>query len=200
MAFKKSLGIIIILVAFCMNHAFAQQRILKGVVLDKQSDEPIPFASVVFKVTKIGKLTDSLGRFEFAFNRWPEGDTLQILNVGYKVTEVPVAMLRDSVSLTVYIEVLPPKSEAIVKSKYNRALWFWRKIIANKPRNDRSYFDNFGYEVYNKLEVDLNKVNKDKLEKNIVLKPLKFAFDYTDTTSEKDPFAMFVARKSITGE
>src|SRR6185436_2192434 len=93
-----------------------------------------------------------------------------------------------SISLTVYIEVLPPKSEVVVKSKYNRALWFWRKIIANKPRNDRSYFDNFGYEVYNKLELDLNKVNKDKLEKNFALKPLKFAFDYTDTTSEKDPF------------
>jgi len=188
MALKKTLGIIIILLAFCINQVCAQGRILRGIVLDKQSDEPIPFASVVFKVGKTGMLTDSLGRFNFELNNWPVGDTLQVINVGYKITEIPLAQIKDSISLTVYIEVLPPKSEVVVKSKYNRALWFWRKIIANKPRNDRSYFDNFGYEVYNKLELDLNKINKDKLEKNFALKPLKFAFDYTDTTSEKDPF------------
>ena len=44
------------------------------------------------------------------------------------------------------------------------------------------------YEVYNKLELDLNNVNKEKLEKNFVLKPFNFILDYTDTTSEKKPF------------
>jgi hypothetical protein len=188
MALKKKLGIILLLFVAGINSAYAQARILKGVVMDKQSDEPIPFASVVFKVNGRGVLTDSVGRFEFQLNTWPIGDTLQVLNVGYKITAIPFASIKDSSFITIYIEVAPPKSEAVVKAKYNRALWFWRKIIANKPRNNRTAYDNYAYEVYNKLELDLNKVNKDKLGKNLVIRPLKFAFDYTDTTSEKDPF------------
>jgi hypothetical protein len=197
MALKKTLGIILVLLAAGVSRSYAQQRLLKGIVLDKQSDEPIPYASVLFKVNGRGMLTDSAGRFEFQVNTWPDGDTLQISNVGYKITEIPFAVIKDSVSLTVYIEVAPPKSEAVVKSKYNRALWFWKKIIANKPHNDRRTYDNFGYEVYNKLELDLNKVNREKLEKNFVLKPLKFAFDYTDTTSEKDPFLPIYLTETI---
>lgn len=167
----------------------AQVKILKGIVLDKQSDEPIPYASAVFKKSGRGVLTDSLGNFIFHFNQWPVGDTLEVNNIGYKITQIPFATEQDSASITVYVEVLPPSHEAIVKVKYNRALWFWRKIIAHKDRNNRSVvYDNFGYEVYNKLELDLNNVNKDKLGKNVILKPLNFIFDYTDSTSEKKPF------------
>lgn len=188
MALKKKLVLMVLLLTAYGNILHAQSKTLSGLVLDKQSDEPIPYASVVFKVSGRGMTTDSSGHFLFSLNVWPAGDTLQILNVGYKVTEIPVALLKDSASVTIYIEVEPPKNETVVKAKYNRALWFWRKIISKKPINDRSNYNNFGYEVYNKLELDLNKVNRDKLGKNFALKPLKFAFDYTDTTSEKDPF------------
>ncbi|MBG9374821.1 carboxypeptidase-like regulatory domain-containing protein [Panacibacter sp. DH6] len=188
MALKKKLGLIILLLTAYVNIIHAQSKTLSGIVLDKQSDEPIPYASVVFKVSGRGMITDSAGKFSFSLNTWPAGDTLQVLNVGYKIAEIPVALLKDSASVTIYIEVEAPKNEAVVKAKYNRALWFWRKIISKKPVNDRSNYSNFGYEVYNKLELDLNKVNRDKLERNFALKPLKFAFDYTDTSSEKDPF------------
>jgi len=166
----------------------AQVKLLKGIVLDKQSDEPIPYASVIFKKDGRGVLTDSSGRFMFQLNQWPAGDTLEISNVGYKVTQIPFSVLKDSVSVTVYIEVLPPQHEAVVKVKYNRALWFWKKIQAHKDLNDKHQYDNYGYEVYNKLEMDLNNVDKDKMEKNLLFKPLNFIFDYTDTTSEKEPF------------
>lgn len=163
-------------------------KTLRGVLLDKQSDEPIPFASAIFKVSGFGVLTDTAGMFSFRLHQWPTGDTLEFSSVGYKIVQMPVSGLKDSLFITVYLEVLPPRNEAVVKVKYNRALWFWRKIIANKPRNERSRYDNFGYEVYNKLELDLNNVDKDKLENNLLLKPLNFILDYTDTTSEKTPF------------
>ncbi|MEP6846344.1 MAG: DUF5686 family protein [Panacibacter sp.] len=197
MALKKPFGIILFLLAAAMTSAFAQVKILKGVVLDKQSDEPIPFASVIFKVSGRGVLTDSLGRFDFTLSSWPVGDTLQVLNVGYNISEIPFAKVRDSAFVTVYIEVAASKNEAVVKAKYNRALWFWRKVIANKPKNNRTVYNNYGYEVYNKLELDLDKVNKDKLEKNFVLKPLNFAFEFTDTTSEKDPFLPIYLTETI---
>ncbi len=161
---------------------------LKGILLDKQSDEPIPFAAIQFKKSGKGTLTDSLGKFSFQLNGWPAADTIRISSVGYQELSLPVSSFKDSVFLTIKIEVLAPVHEVVVKAKYNRALWFWRKIIANKPKNDKHHFDNYGYEVYNKLEADISNVNKEKLEKSKVLKQFDFVLNYIDTTSEEQAF------------
>src|SRR6476660_9508576 len=188
MGWNKKLVSVLIGIIACMHSVQAQEKVLRGIILDKQSDEPIPYASAVFKKSGIGVLSDSLGKFTLTLKSWPAGDTLQVNNVGYKPTLIPVSAIQDSTFITVYIEVLPPQHEAVVKVKYNRALWFWRKIQAHKSKNDKHHYNNYAYEVYNKLEVDFNNVNKEKLEKNFVLKPFNFIFDYTDTTSEKEPF------------
>ena len=134
----------------------------------------------------------------FSLHNWPDGDTLELSNVGYKPTLIPIPPNQnDTLNITVYIEVLPPRNETVVKVKYNRALWFWRRIISHKDKNDRRELKNFGYEVYNKLELDLNNVNKDKLEKNLILKPLNFILDYTDTSTEKDPFLPIYLTETI---
>ena len=67
--------------------------------------------------------------------------------------------------MQVQLDVLPPSAGAVVRSKYSRALWFWHKVISNKPKNDIRRFDNYSYEVYNKLELDINNVDKKMLSK-----------------------------------
>ena len=57
-----------------------------------------------------------------------------------------------------------------VKTKVNKGLLLWRKIVQNKPRNDRYRFDNFSYELYNKLELDVKNFNFEKIAK---FKPLQ---------------------------
>lgn len=168
--------------------ALSQTKTIQGEVLDKQSDEPVPFASVKFLVQGSGMLTDSLGRFSLSLNNISATDTLLVTSVGYAPFQIPVAELKDSSFITIQLVVLPPQHEVVVKTKYNRALWFWRKIIAHKPENDRKKFTNYGYEVYNKLELDLDNVNKEKLSKNFMLKPLSFVLNYVDSTSEKEPY------------
>ena len=159
-----------------------------GEVLDKQSDEPIPFAAVKFLLKGNGELTDSLGRFTISLSNVNSNDTLHITSVGYTPLQIPASELKDSTFITIHLILLPPQHEVVVKSKYNRALWFWKKIIAHKPENDRKHFDNYGYEVYNKLELDLDNVNKEKLGKTFLLKKLNFVLDYVDSTSEKEPY------------
>jgi len=78
---------------------------------------------------------------------------------------LPLRLLKDSLEISFKIEVLPPSGEAVVKSKYNRALWFWKKIMAHKDKNNRTRWDSYSYEIYNKLEMDLNNVRKEKLAK-----------------------------------
>ncbi len=166
----------------------AQAKTVRGQVVDKQSDEPIPFASVFFKIRGNGVLTDSLGKFILPYTQVEPTDSLIISSVGYIQYAILAASLKDSSSLNIQLVVKPPQQEAVVKAKYNRALWFWRKIIKNKDRNNRSRWDNYSYELYNKLELDLDNVNKEKLGKTIFLKKLNFVLDYVDTTSEDKPY------------
>jgi hypothetical protein len=182
---KFQLFIIGIGIAF---QCLSQSRTLTGIVRDKQSDEPIPFASAQLKLYNRGALTDSLGKFSLRVDNWLNNDSLIISSVGYKNARIPLTYIKDSNFIVIKLDLLPTAYEAVVKSKYNRALWFWRKIMKNKPINDRTKWDNYSYEIYNKLEVDLDNVNKTKLAKNAILKPLNFVLVYVDSTSEEKPF------------
>ncbi len=178
----------IILISFLPLTALAQTKVYKGIIRDKQSDEPIPFAAALLKYAQEGALSDSSGKFTIISNKVYSNDTLIISSVGYKDAFVPVSFIKDSGAIIIKLEVKPPAYETVVKVKYNRALWFWKKIMQHKPNNDKTKWDNYAYEIYNKLEVDLDNVNKSKLSQNKLLKPLNFVLEFVDSTSEEKPF------------
>lgn len=188
MAVQKKSGFLVLVLILCSFMAQSQAKRLSGIVRDKQSDEPIPFASVIFKLSNKGVLTDSSGKFTVDYAGLLPNDSVRVLSVGYKPLVLAIRSIKDSSLLELKIEVLPPSGEAVVKSKYNRSLWFWRKIMANKDKNSRSRWDSYSYEIYNKLEMDLNNVKKDKLKKNFILKPLDFVLDYVDSSEGGKPY------------
>jgi Family of unknown function (DUF5686)/CarboxypepD_reg-like domain len=167
--------------------AFAQTKIISGIVKDVHSEERIPFASVQFKGTGTGKLTDSAGQFTFHVSNYPS-DTLEISCVGYELQKIAVNTQKDSVELFIFLQRATFKEAAVVRTKINKGLFLWRKIVANKSRNDKFRFDNFSYELYNKLELDLKNFKFDKFSK---FKPLKSVSDLIRSnidTTEKLPF------------
>lgn len=149
--------------------AAGQGKVLTGLVQDASSEEPIPFASVQFGTAPVGKLTDSSGHFSFYLDQWPN-DTLVITCVGYQPFRYLINHSRDSIQLLVNLERGTFSEGASVKIKVNKGLLVWKKIVQHKPDNDRYRFDNFSYELYNKLELDLKNINFQKFGK---LKPLK---------------------------
>ncbi len=185
MAQKLLLVFTFFIIAFVSQ---AQLRSIQGVIEDKQSDEPLPYASIVFKLSGRGALTDSVGKFFFPAGEWSLNDTLEINNVGYKKLDIPISYFKDSTFATIKIEVQASKTEVFVKSKYNRALWFWHQIMKKKPLHDKTRWNNFSYEIYNKLELDIENINQKKLSNNFITKPFDFAFNYIDSTSEQKPF------------
>jgi len=151
----------------------AQTKIIHGIAQDSHSEERVPFASVSFKNTTIGKLTDSSGTFTFYLNEWPS-DTLEITCVGYQPYRYIIDRKKDSIIVTFNMERGTFNDGASVKVKVNKGLLVWRKIVQNKPNNDRYRFKNFSYELYNKLELDLKNINFQKFGK---FKPLKSISD-----------------------
>ena len=167
-----------------LNLVSAQSKILKGIIKDQHSDERIPFASINFKKSGAGKLADSSGAFIFRFERFPS-DTLEITYVGYRDYKVfinPELAKHDTINLVISMERGKYAAEVIVKRKIDRGLLMWKRIVKHKPENDRYRFNNFSYELYNKLELDLKNVNKEKLGEMKLLRPFKFLLDNVDTT------------------
>lgn len=179
------LFVLILLTAISLN---AQFFYVSGIINDKQSDEPIPFATILSKKTGRGVLSDSTGFFQLSFWEPSINDTLEIRSVGYKTLLIPVNINQFKLELSLKLELLPANNEVVVKSKYNRALWFWRQIQKHKKENNRSKFNSYSYEVYNKLELDINNVNKEKLGKNKLIKPFDFILENIDSISEEKPF------------
>ena len=166
----------------------AQQYNYKGKVADHQSEEPLPFVAVSYVKDKTGVITDSAGNFILLKSVFGVDDTLKIQSVGYTTLYIPLVKINKEELGIIHLFVEASKQEVVVKSKYNRSLWFWRKIMSNKPKNNPAELVNYGYELYNKLEVDLNNVDKDKLSKNSLIKPLEFIFDYIDTSETHQAF------------
>ena len=158
---------------------FGQNRMITGYIRDRQSDEPIPFASVMLKKSRRGVVTDTSGKFALEVPQNYINDSLIINDVGYKSVSIWAGNIMAGMVLEFKLEVLPPKNEVFVKAKYNRALWFWKRIMKYKPLHEKSRWDNYSYEIYNKLEVDLENINTKKLNKNVLLKPLNFVFNYS---------------------
>ena len=170
------------------NVSGSNRSVYVGKIADHQSDEPLPFVSVSFKQTQKGTITDSVGNFSILKSYAGMEDTIVIQSVGYTTLMIPLKkFLSDDIGI-VHLFVQAPKEEAVVKSKYNRSLWFWRKIMTHKQDNNPANLVNYSYELYNKLEVDLNNVQKEKFAKSPFVKPLEFVFDYIDTSETHQAF------------
>jgi uncharacterized protein DUF5686 len=175
--------------------ASAQVKILRGIIQDVHSLEGIPFASIEFKKAKTGRLSDSAGAFEFRFNEWP-GDTLLVTYVGYQDFLLPIDsnLIRNAknnvIDITLKLERGKYAAEVVVKRKIDRGYLMWKRIVRRKPFNDRYRFDNFGYELYNKLEVDIKNLKPKTIQKIplLNLKKFDFVFNNIDTTEDGNPY------------
>jgi hypothetical protein len=161
----------------------AQQKKISGTVKDAHSEEAIPFASVVFKNSSLGKLTDSAGRFVFYLNNLLS-DTIEITCVGYQPFIFLLSSAKNVEQINILLERGTFNTGVAVKTKVNKGLLVWKKIVQHKPQNDRYRFENFSYELYNKLELDLKNINFQKFGKLKPLKPVTDLINQNIDTSE----------------
>ncbi len=167
--------------------AGAQSLIITGTVQDSHTKEPVAYASVYFARSGVGKTTDSAGNFSFYFNAF-KNDTLVVSYTGYERFKIPVSATVSHQTITIQLDRGGPANTVIVKVKFNKGLYLWKKIMSKKKQYNRYNLPNFGYQAYNKLEVDIKHFNADKMKKNFLLRPFSFVFNNMDSSSEKEPF------------
>ena len=160
----------------------SQTTKVSGKIVDAVSREPLPFVNILFKGTTIGATTDIEGNYSLSAT--VKVDSLVVSYIGYnKMTRAVKRGVEQQLNLALsqgvdlgVVEVHPGE---------NPAWRILRKIIANKDNNDRSKLDAYEYEVYNKVEFDLNNLSED-FKNNKLLKPFSFIFDNIDSTNAKE--------------
>ena len=183
---------------FCFTastFSFAQVTIITGKVTDVLTNEPIPFASVVFKRTTIGVNTDFNGVYRIETET--PGDTLTAQFLGYNPVSLRIRKGQTQTANFLLKKNQLELKEAVILAGENPANIIIRKVIANRDKNNYESLESYQFETYNKLEFDLTNIT-DKFKKKKLFKPFAFIFDNIDSTvSNETPFLPFFITETL---
>jgi len=96
--------ILIIFLCLISSVAGAQRVTVSATVLDKETKEPLVFASVGIKDRPFGTITNLQGEFDFHISQEYRNDMLVVSILGYKSFEAPVWTLLDKNNLVLEME------------------------------------------------------------------------------------------------
>lgn len=175
--------------------SIAQKTIVDGIVLDGISGEPMPFVTVRFQDTKIGTLTDTLGHYNIS--TYYGTDSLIFSYSGY-VRKTVAVNLEEEQNISITLEVL----QTDVQEVYVRApdelpsTRLHKKVIAHKDANNKIKLDSYEYEVYNKVQIDLNNIG-DKFTERDVVKKLDLVMNYLDSTDDGNSYLPVILSETV---
>ncbi|MFC7444842.1 hypothetical protein C7H62_1513 [Mesoflavibacter sp. HG96] len=159
------------------------QTKVSGQVFDA-SDNPVPFANVVFKGSSVGVITNEEGTFYIEDeNTW---DVLKISFIGFQTQEIQLEK-RVTYELKVTLEEEAAALDEVVivsgkqPKKNNPAIDILKKIWANKRSNGLKQYKQYQYDKYEKVEFDLNTIDSSLINSKL-FKGMEFVFDQVDTS------------------
>lgn len=163
-----------------------EKTIIKGLVTDASTGEPVPYVSVLLKGTSVGTLTNAGGKYlietsvraaeiRFSFIGYdPETRSIrqgatQTIDVKLKLTSITL----DEVT------VKPGKRE--YRNRNNPAVELIENVISHKSLNRPESFDFLQYEKYEKIQLALSNITEE-FKRAPMFRKYSFIFDNTDTT------------------
>lgn len=176
---KKIFTLVVFFIACSL---FAQTKV-SGIVLDN-TNQPIPYANIVFKGSQVGVVSNEDGRF---YIESPNNYTAIIVSfVGFPEKEVKLPKLVNYDFKVVLTEGNALKEVKIyagkTSKKDNPALDILRKIWERRRKNGLKMFKQYQYEKYEKVEFDMNTIDS-AFMKNKLFKGMEFVFKNIDTSS-----------------
>ncbi|MCF8228945.1 MAG: DUF5686 and carboxypeptidase regulatory-like domain-containing protein [Bacteroidales bacterium] len=170
-----------VLILMAVINLQAQKTKIMGRVTNAVTGEAIPFANIIIKGSSVGATTNFEGEFSIE-TRDLKKDTLLATYIGYHPYKTKI---RLNVFQEINIQLEPANillDEVEILPGENPAEILLRKIIENKEENNKQNFEAYQYEVYNKIQLDINNITE-KLKDRKLLKPFRFIFDYVDTST-----------------
>ncbi len=180
-----------LLVAYCCVafHVSAQTTRITGHVTDGSTGEALPFVNVGFVDSRVSTNTDFDGLFKF--DTYYATDSLRATCMGYKPFTVKVKRDKEQIIDLVLQPATGDLAPVVVTYVENNAFPILRRVVANKPANNRAKLAAYQYESYNKVEFDLNNITNDFKNKKL-FRDFKFIFDHVDSSGAKPYLPIFM--------
>jgi len=108
-------------------------RYIRGVVLDKKSRKPLPYANVFIVNKSAGTITNASGAFMLKLSDIPPEDTLGVSYIGYSLFRMPVYDI-DTNYLTIRLSTSHVQIDEIIIRPYD-PIYIITKAIESIPEN-----------------------------------------------------------------
>ena len=186
----------ILLILFLLSPfiLLSQTTTVKGYVKDEKG-EPIPFARVRFVGTKIGNLTDTTGAF--FLQSYYATDSINVQFIGFQSQSLKIKKdSEQTLNVTMRVQSTDYRDVVVLISNESPAVALHKKVIANKPINNKEKLDAYQYKLYNKIQLDLNNLG-DKFQKNGLVKRMDLVMNYLDSTSDGNNYLPVILSESL---
>ena len=183
---------ILLIISFILsnNALFAQKvkaaTVIKGAIIDAETNEVVPFATVSFVGISVGTRSDDDGTFELA--SFDGTDKIKIVCIGYESQIVHVdkgkkqtvtIKLKSSTKAIDEVFVRPKKQR--YKKRDNPSIDLINQVIAHRDKNRKENLDYYEYEKYEKLLFGLSNITEEFRQRRAFRK-FQFIFNNLDTT------------------
>lgn len=174
-------NILLYILLFISSSVLAQTKV-SGIVYDNYNT-PLPFASVAFKGTTTGMITNENGRF---YLESKNSNLILVASfIGYKTQEInlniggnyDLKIILEEDNIIEAVQIIAGKQP----KKDNPAIDILRKIWERKRKNGLHMFDQYKYDKYEKIQFELNNIDSAFTQKKI-FKGMEFIFEQVDTS------------------
>ncbi len=172
----------LIYIFFLFSIGLSAQIKVSGFVVDS-TDEPVPFANIIFKGSIEGTISDENGKFYLeSDNSYRE---LEVSFVGFETKVISLGAVN--MDLRVILEEGRDQLKEVriysgkVDKKNNPAIDILKNIWAQKRKNGLNMYDRYEFDRYEKIEFDLNNIDEKLTEKKI-FDGMEMVFDQIDTS------------------
>jgi hypothetical protein len=192
----------LLLLSLCSPFLLSAQDIrIKGVVVDKESREPLPFCNIYIPQMQQGLSAGADGEFEILLSE--KTDSVLFYYLGYENKVLKWRQIkRDLDSLVIEMQSSYAELQEIVitgkkkKTRDTLATRIYRGVVANKSTNRPEAYQSYEYEEYNKLVGSYYNFNPKLINRKIV-RPFKFVFENYDSTADGRKYIPLIVKENI---
>jgi len=182
--------LILILLSFTVvTDTFSQppaKTVIRGIVTDSKTGDPVPFASVSFKGTAVGTITDKAGRYFVETNI--NASIVSFSFIGYETQTREIVPRKEqtldiklALSTITLDEVIVSPKRRNYSNKNNPAVDLINNVIDAKKSNRKESYDYLRYQEYDKIQFALSNVSE-KFRQGSLFGKFRYIFENTDTT------------------
>lgn len=181
---------------------FSQNSIkITGQIIDQQTDETIPYASVYIEGTTIGTLSDMDGNFTVNVPLPYEKKVLIASYMGYTTQKKKLNEKNIKGTFIIKLKANSKELDEVVirTKKWENPAWaIMRAVQKNKSLNNREKLTSYQYESYTKTDIWVGNVN-DNFKKKKVIKDILDTFENFDAVVDESgqPIIPIFASESL---